>query len=37
MGGPYIFFSANVSCLGGDLMGKWVPGAWEKLCLPELP
>ncbi|KAK2526645.1 hypothetical protein Q9233_008415 [Columba guinea] len=28
---------ANVSGLGGDLVGKREPGTWEKLCLCKIP
>lgn len=32
-----LFFLANVSGLGGDLVGKREPGVWEKLCLCKIP
>ena len=32
-----IFFLANISGLGGNLMEKWVPSAWEKLHLCKVP
>lgn len=34
--GVSLFFVANVSGLGGDLVGKREPGAWEKLCLCKI-